>query len=491
MSVQAKAAVPIVKPAPKISNNTKAGNCLSSEPPSAASKAAVVTPVSPSGSPSPRKHGSSPVGYKTLKAGPKSWNPTISRNSFLSAKLELQQQAQKAQQQSKDSPPGTAKSPLPDPPKPPRFFKARNTPRYLGAPASGVKPMYQVASPPPSVQKPKPAPKPPSVLKLNPKTLTPMTVASAAASSPPPTKDRPPFLSTTISGSNHVVSTRGVTTTSTTVTENLSKMSSTDIGMRSASTPPTPHPFMRFFSYCDSLNPFPPRLGDPNRIPSSPPYSLLRAPFSPLLANSYGLSGPAVGMLYNQSVHRQSNHSGPLSPVPGLPSPLPPSQAPLSPSSTLKNIIPPASWGQASPVSPQPSKKPPTEVQPKPAEKQTKVNGEKTVTQAKDRSSCAPSQPQPQPVQAEKKEKETDAAKVKEIAKELKSSEQDNNNTVVIEKKAESVVQVSQLSHNISKLCSPANSVPNAAPAVKEKASPAPNKAVDKSPPDQVAIKQT
>ncbi|KAK9505291.1 hypothetical protein O3M35_009381 [Rhynocoris fuscipes] len=55
--------------------------------------------------------------YKTIAQAP-TWNPTIDRTTMLTLKQNC------------------------DLNKPPRFFKMRNTPRYLGNPAEGVKPMY-------------------------------------------------------------------------------------------------------------------------------------------------------------------------------------------------------------------------------------------------------------------------------------------------------------------------------------------------------------
>lgn len=58
------------------------------------------------------------VRYKTLTSPTKQWNPSIDRTTMLTMKQNY------------------------DMSKPPRFFKMRNMPRYLGNPASGVKPMY-------------------------------------------------------------------------------------------------------------------------------------------------------------------------------------------------------------------------------------------------------------------------------------------------------------------------------------------------------------
>lgn len=96
---------------------------------------------------------STPIGYKTLRDPPKSWNPQISRANLT--------------------------KPTNDPKytdlknvRPAKFFKMRNNmPRYLGNPASGVKPMYQVHTSP---EKDKSEIKKHSIVKIDPKTLKPI-----------------------------------------------------------------------------------------------------------------------------------------------------------------------------------------------------------------------------------------------------------------------------------------------------------------------------
>jgi len=108
---------------------------------------------------------SSPVGYKTLKTPPRSWNQSITRLSFLSStknnsymastvgiSCDGRRSGDPAGKGVDNS--GTVGSGSKGmgcgnntvPVKPNRFFRMRNMPRYLGNPASGVKPMYQVAS---------------------------------------------------------------------------------------------------------------------------------------------------------------------------------------------------------------------------------------------------------------------------------------------------------------------------------------------------------
>ncbi|CAH1986413.1 unnamed protein product [Acanthoscelides obtectus] len=106
---------------------------------------------------------STPIGYKTLRDPPKSWNSQISKANL-------------------------SKSPQPDPKvdlksvRPAKFFKMRNNmPRYLGNPASGVKPMYQVHVTPDKdkAQEPLKAEKSEikkhSIVKIDPKTLKPIS----------------------------------------------------------------------------------------------------------------------------------------------------------------------------------------------------------------------------------------------------------------------------------------------------------------------------
>ncbi|KAK8746200.1 hypothetical protein OTU49_017294 [Cherax quadricarinatus] len=92
-------------------------------------------------------------GYKTLKTPPKSWNPTISREqlALVAGKSSLSKGNK-------------------EPPRTNKFFKARNAPRFLGNPSAGVKPMYSHVVDNNGSQKRA------SVLKLDPKTLGPISV---------------------------------------------------------------------------------------------------------------------------------------------------------------------------------------------------------------------------------------------------------------------------------------------------------------------------
>lgn len=59
-----------------------------------------------------------------------------------------------------------------EPRKPGKFFKMRNMPRFLGNPASGVKPLYSNGLPPPSP--PSPSRKMDQIVRIDPKTLRPI-----------------------------------------------------------------------------------------------------------------------------------------------------------------------------------------------------------------------------------------------------------------------------------------------------------------------------
>ncbi|KYN04429.1 PREDICTED: mucin-17-like [Cyphomyrmex costatus] len=88
----------------------------------------------------PLKKQNQPIGYKTLRDPPKSWNPTLSKNNYVAAK----NQAKEMQNQIQTSMSESTNKQIPS--KPAKIFKMRNMPRYLGNPASGVKPMYGIAS---------------------------------------------------------------------------------------------------------------------------------------------------------------------------------------------------------------------------------------------------------------------------------------------------------------------------------------------------------
>ncbi|XP_022186265.2 protein suppressor 2 of zeste [Nilaparvata lugens] len=168
--------------------------------------------------------------YKTLKSPTTSWNPTIPRSTILSMK-----HSPAAVNQSKDPNPVSGSDVAnPPPAKQPKFFKQRNMPRFLGNPASGVKPMYQVApgteivsqnpstgtSATASVQKSaKTTNSSITLMKIDPKTLCPIPVNPVShvlssppktTSSPPPKKLPPPYTPGSPKTTNHYTSARTV-----------------------------------------------------------------------------------------------------------------------------------------------------------------------------------------------------------------------------------------------------------------------------------------
>lgn len=104
---------------------------------------------------------STPIGYKTLRDPPKTWNPQISRANLNRTVSDAKCAELKNV-------------------RPPKFFKLRNNmPRYLGNPASGVKPMYQVHLSPEKEKSESKSDKSEikkhSIVKIDPKTLKPIS----------------------------------------------------------------------------------------------------------------------------------------------------------------------------------------------------------------------------------------------------------------------------------------------------------------------------
>ncbi|KAL0118424.1 hypothetical protein PUN28_009231 [Cardiocondyla obscurior] len=127
----------------------------------------------------PVKKQSQSVGYKTLRDPPKSWNPTLSKNNYVAEKnqaKEMQNQTQTSMSE------GTNKQ---IPSKPAKIFKMRNMPRYLGNPASGVKPMYGVTNDTKEKEQSTVNAKNATLnmMKIDPKTLSPVV---STINSPPP-----------------------------------------------------------------------------------------------------------------------------------------------------------------------------------------------------------------------------------------------------------------------------------------------------------------
>lgn len=181
--------IPVYTP----SNNTamENKNAKSTLPTStSASVLAVSTSSAPPASPhttqrlASLKKQSQSIGYKTLRDPPKSWNPTLSKNNYVAAKNQAKEMQN--QTQTSMSSEGMSKQ---IPSKPAKIFKMRNMPRYLGNPASGVKPMYGVTNDTKEKEQSTTNAKNAtlSMMKIDPKTLSPIvsTINSPIVSPPP------------------------------------------------------------------------------------------------------------------------------------------------------------------------------------------------------------------------------------------------------------------------------------------------------------------
>lgn len=177
-------------------NNTNPGAektnvCISKETPKTSSAPAASQSV-PTSCPMPLqkscsvKKQSQPVGYKTLRDPPKSWNPTLSKNNYVAAR----NQAKEMQNQTQGTLVSGGAGAKPIHSKPAKIFKMRNVPRYLGNPASGVKPMYGVSNE--SKEKDQAAQNTQknsslNMMTIDPKTLSPIvSTANSPIISPPP-----------------------------------------------------------------------------------------------------------------------------------------------------------------------------------------------------------------------------------------------------------------------------------------------------------------
>jgi len=110
-----------------------------------------------------------------FRTTPQQWRPTISKEKLRPTLLKNSD----------------------EPRKPGKFYKMKNMPRFLGNPASGVKPMYSngISSPPPPTTPPR---KVEPIVRIDPKTLGPMKKEEKKAPDPLLTS---PF----IPRNNHVV----------------------------------------------------------------------------------------------------------------------------------------------------------------------------------------------------------------------------------------------------------------------------------------------
>uniref|UniRef100_A0AAR5Q7H9 RING-type domain-containing protein n=2 Tax=Dendroctonus ponderosae TaxID=77166 RepID=A0AAR5Q7H9_DENPD len=159
-------------------------NVKDSEKPADAENQQGDTPVSLCQMPTMKTKPSTSIGYKTLRDPPKSWNSQINsqiaRVNQNAKAQQLANAAAAAAQCATGNGQGRSATDLKTV-RPAKFFKGRNMPRYLGNPASGVKPMYQVQVSP-EKSKEQTASKPEkseikkhSIVKIDPKTLKPIS----------------------------------------------------------------------------------------------------------------------------------------------------------------------------------------------------------------------------------------------------------------------------------------------------------------------------
>lgn len=180
--------VPVYNPSSNATTENKNAKPMST---GALAVSSTVTSLAPTSSPqmtqrmSSLKKQSQPIGYKTLRDPPKSWNPTLSKNNYVAVKNQAKEMQNQTQTTSASE--GTSKQ---IPSKPAKIFKMRNVPRYLGNPASGVKPMYGVTNDAKEKEQSAVANTKSATLnmmKIDPKTLSPIvsTINSPIVSPPP------------------------------------------------------------------------------------------------------------------------------------------------------------------------------------------------------------------------------------------------------------------------------------------------------------------
>ncbi|XP_076750602.1 uncharacterized protein LOC143423277 [Xylocopa sonorina] len=86
------------------------------------------------------KKQSQTVGYKTPRDPPRCWNPILSKNNYVAVKNQNKEAQNQLHQNTLFERSKTIQS------KPAKILNKRNMPRYLGNPASGVKPMYGIGN---------------------------------------------------------------------------------------------------------------------------------------------------------------------------------------------------------------------------------------------------------------------------------------------------------------------------------------------------------
>lgn len=264
----------------------------------------------PSEKNSTSKH-SNHIRYKTLKSPIKQWNPSIPKSSLIAMK----------QAQSSSSSKGELEENTPV--KAPKFFKMRNVPRFLGNPASGVKPMYQVAtssevatttaSQASTSQSSKPL-NPNSeitVMKIDPKTLNPIPVVRSSKLTLPASTSK---LQTSLSISpkkitdNHLNESR---TSIRSMSKSISSPIKTSGKVHTSSLPPNPFilpsPHLMYGGF---PRPFSPVDSTSSRMPTdSQIFQAMSMLCSPNTAFHPSLP-PSISMLFNpHNTHNRSSQN--------------------------------------------------------------------------------------------------------------------------------------------------------------------------------------
>ncbi|XP_029041813.2 LOW QUALITY PROTEIN: GATA zinc finger domain-containing protein 7-like [Osmia bicornis bicornis] len=282
------------------------------------------------------------VGYKTLRDPPRCWNPTLSKNNYVAVKNQNKEAQNQLHQTALFERSKTIQS------KPAKIFKMRNMPRYLGNPASGVKPMYgisneckdkeQSAITPTTTTSASNASKNGnlSMMKIDPKTLSPIvsTVNSPIVSPPPYSPSarsypNPPFSRDICRSTGSPISPKN-----------------SPVNMLSTSPfIPSPTP---------NINPrliyphFPPPFPDASRFPNP----LIRSPIGiPSPSAFHSSLPPSINKLYQRSNYiPQTTGFSPVSQPPTVQR-IPPStySSPKSPKTTSLTAMSPTSYGLVKP----------------------------------------------------------------------------------------------------------------------------------------------
>ncbi|XP_076633487.1 uncharacterized protein LOC143347816 [Colletes latitarsis] len=283
------------------------------------------------------KKQSQAVGYKTLRDPPRCWNPTLSKNNYVAVKNQ-NKETQSQLHQTALSERKSIQS------KPAKIFKMRNMPRYLGNPASGVKPLYGIGNESKEKEQSTMAPTTISntstsskngnlsMMKIDPKTLSPIvsTINSPIVSPPPYSPSARNY--TNSSFSRDICRNTG---------SPISPKNSPVNMLSTSPFIPSPTP---------NMNPrliyphFPPPYPDAPRFPNP----LIRSPIGiPSPSAFHSSLPPSINKLYQRSSYiPQTTGFNPVSQPPTVQR-IPPStySTPKSPKTTSLTAISPTSYG--------------------------------------------------------------------------------------------------------------------------------------------------